>query len=370
MLETYLKNLIRSVGPISVARFMQEALSHPDYGYYHHTNPFGATGDFITAPEISQVFGELIGIGLALSWQQMGSPASVTLVELGPGKGTLMKDLLRGTTHIPGFHNALSIVMVETSPLLQHIQKETLAHITLPLQWQNDIQHLPGIPLLCVANEFFDALPVYQYQYYQGKWHEVTIGLDATGAFMFVLSPIAPSALAFCQYHTATIPEQGILECCPVGYSIAHQIASHIAQFKGAGIFIDYGYTKYPYHSTLQAVKSHRYHSIFQDIGKTDITAHVDFNMLKKAASDAGCHSTGPLSQNTFLNQLGLDFRLKTLLNKASDAAQAHHILTGIQRLVLPEAMGELFKALWVTHMQPSTGPSYETFIPLPHRNT
>jgi NADH dehydrogenase [ubiquinone] 1 alpha subcomplex assembly factor 7 len=334
-LKTYIKNLIKQNGPISIAQFMNEALAHPEHGYYQKQDPFGASGDFITAPEISQVFGELIGIWCADTWVAMGG-GKIAIAELGPGRGTLMQDLLRGTKHIPNFHTNISIHMVETSPALTVIQQQKLSAYK-NISWHQTIDSLPDEPLLIIANEFFDALPIIQYQKAHDGWHERLVGLDNTGELAIVLSSSMGDIFG-------DAADGAVLEICPQGIAIVQSLATRIAKHGCGALIIDYGYATTDYRSTLQALKAHKYHNIFDNIGDADITAHVDFAAIAAAAKNI-VNVSDVVTQGSLLLALGIKIREKQLLEKATAAQQAD-IISSTDRLINPEQMGSLFKAI------------------------
>jgi NADH dehydrogenase [ubiquinone] 1 alpha subcomplex assembly factor 7 len=341
-LTTHLKTLISQTGPLTIAQFMHEALAHPQFGYYQKQDPFGRGGDFITAPEISQMFGELIGIWCAYAWESIGG-TNCALVELGPGRGTLMKDLLRGTKHIQNFHNSIEIHMVETSPTLQQIQKDNLSGSHANISWHNDIHSLPEKPLIIIANEFFDALPIHQYEKTDAGWRERMVGLK-DGELVFTYSnPLPDSVTQHLQGHTAT-KKGSIIETCPQAISITRSLSERIAKQDGVALIIDYGYT-HGSGDTLQAVKNHHYHPILKDIGDADITAHVDFSAIAEAAQSSGLNASDTITQRNLLISLGIELREQALLKNASPAQQSD-IRTATDRLINPEEMGTLFKTI------------------------
>lgn len=313
---------------------------HPEYGYYQKQNPFGAQGDFITAPEISQVFGELLGIFCADQWLRAGSPSPAIVVEMGPGRGTLMQDFLRGTRHVPGFHQAISVHLIEASAALTAAQKKKLQDSHPSLSWHKDIFDLPKQPMFFVANELCDALPIHQFEKTQQGWGERMVALDAEEALCFTLVPSALSERLNAQYPEAQTGE--IIETSPASIQLIHHIADHLNHHGGAAALIDYGYDVPSFRSSLQAVKSHQYHSVLEDIGEADITAHVDFAALAEEAKR--CRRAPQLiTQAAFLKGLGVDMRLQQLLQKAENP---EIVTSAVQRLIDPEQMGELFKVL------------------------
>lgn len=332
---------ISSHGNLSISAFMEYALFDPVYGYYTTAHPFGKQGDFITAPEISQIFGELIGIWCVLTWEQMGKPSPCALVEIGPGQGTLLADLLRGTTHVEGFHEAISLHLIERSPALADQQRTRLTALHPRLTWHTNCTTLPALPTLLIANELFDALAIDQWITHHHYWYERQIGLNPTGQLIFTHSsdPIAVS-------HR---PENTILETSPFIASLMWKITSHLRRYSGAALIIDYGYEGPAYGDTLQAVKAHCPTPILQDIGQQDITAHVNFSSLSSIAQDAGLHCSSIIPQGTFLEYLGIDTRLQQLLAHATPD-QKSLLKSSTHRLIDPAQMGTLFKVLAVSY--------------------
>ncbi len=337
--------LIQQEGPISVERYMGMALGDPRYGYYMTRDPFGTKGDFTTAPEISQMFGEILGLWCADLWIRMGCPTELSLVELGPGRGTLMQDALRAMKRIKGLYETMSITLVEISPVLRQAQSLALAPFGLPVAWQSEITALPQKPTLVIANEFFDALPVRQFQRASGKWHERLIGLDHHNALSFGLAGEAESSAL------PDAPEGTILERCPIGEHLMAELSRHIARFGGAGVAIDYGHTQSGFGETLQALKSHTFVDPLKDPGKADLTIHVDFERLAASAHAQGTLISGPMAQADFLEALGIKERA-LLLKKSATPDQAASIEAGLTRLTdrSPKGMGSLFKVLSFRH--------------------
>lgn len=345
-LSSHIKNIISHTGPISISEFMQLALSHPLYGYYQAKEPFGTKGDFTTSPEISQMFGEMIGAWSAHIWQQMGCLQDVVIVEMGPGRGTLMADFLRSTAKIPGFHNSISIAMVETSKRLQELQRNNIGNMHPRISWYEDVKSLPQKPIIVIANELFDALPIRQYIKQNGKWHEKMLGVDKNGELAFTLSPEIKMEGKLIE----NAPENGVVEICPQGGAIIKELVERVKMHNGAVLIIDYGYIETQYKDTLDAIGGHQHRNILEDIGALDISAHVDFQALKKAADTAGVRVFGPTTQGSFLQKLGIGMRAEMLCKNASDE-QKHEIKTALARLVgnSPEEMGELFKVISFT---------------------
>jgi SAM-dependent MidA family methyltransferase len=336
-----LANRIREHGPLTVAEFMAEALGHPEHGYYMGRDPFGMAGDFTTSPEISQMFGELIGLWCALVWQSMGAPERVVLAEIGPGRGTLMADLLRAARTLPAFAAAIDAYLIETSPALRNRQAQTLAQEKIT--WLERFKDLPEGPLLLVANELFDALPIRQYEKRPTGWVERKVGLDAAGAFVFVtgaetVSPdLAPDVQA--------APPGAIAETCEPGRALAAAIGRRLAASPGAALIIDYGSPASGAGDTLQAVRTHRYHPALADPGTVDLTAHVDFQALAEAGAKGGAAVHGPVSQGRWLLRLGIEERAVMLMRNASPD-QAADIAGRARRLIDPGEMGTLFQVM------------------------
>ncbi len=326
---------IRAHGPMSLADYMAECLLHPQHGYYTTQNPFGSGGDFITAPDISQMFGELLGLSLAQAWLDQGAPNPFTLAELGPGRGTLMADVLRATKAVPGFHAAMRVVLVEASPRLRATQAQAL-HGYRPL-WADSVQDLPRHPLFLVANEFFDALPIRQFQREGLGWRERLVGLSGA-ALAFGLGPLVP--IAALTERLADTGDGDVVELCPQAPAIMAEIAARMAD-QGAALIIDYG----GWHSlgdTFQALQAHQPVDPFAAPGQADLTAHVDFAALAAAAHPAAHVYT---TQGTLLSALGLAQRSARLAQNLSGAALHSH-LDATQRLTAPTEMGSLFKVL------------------------
>lgn len=343
-LETLIKDRIRKNGPITVADYMSICLSHPELGYYMRRDPIGALGDFITAPEISQIFGELIGLWLARQWDVLGKPRCA-LVELGPGRGTLMSDALRATKKIPGFGETVSVHLVETSPVLKQKQWAALANKHTHIHWHESIAELPkDLPWLLVANEFFDALPIRQFIYQDTAWHERMVGYG-DGQLTFATASVAKQD-SLPGLIDAPPREGVIMEHCQDALDIIADISAHIATVGGAALIIDYGYTQGK-GDTLQAVRDHAHHDALQTPGEADLTAHVDFAALKEASEQAGAQVFGATAQGKFLMSIGAGQRVQKLCAQASKE-QSAQLISGLKRLASPDQMGELFKAMAV----------------------
>lgn len=339
---------IRATGPLTVAEFMAEALQHPRLGYYATRDPLGAAGDFVTAPEVSQVFGELIGLWCADVWARMGRPDPVLLVELGPGRGTLMADALRALGVAPDFRRALCLHLVETSPALRAAQAKALASAE-PV-WHASLGDVPSGPLVLIANEFLDALPIRQFERRGGAWHERRVGLARDEATLaFVLEPAASPSTALIPPRLADAPDGNVLEIRPAAAGLSTDLAKRLTVDAGAALFIDYGHGVSACGDTLQAVRGHRYHPVLEAPGSVDLTAHVDFQAFAEPALAAGARVRGPVTQRDFLRALGIEVRARQLLANASPETRTTTD-SGIRRLIEGSEMGTLFKVLALTH--------------------
>ncbi len=355
---------IEKNGPISVADYMNAALGDPDFGYYLSREPFGRGGDFITAPEISQTFGELIGLWAAQVWLDMDSPEYISLVELGPGRGTLMADIMRTLAKaVPALHDAADIHLVEMSPRLRKEQAKALERKTAnPPIWHDSIDTLPDTPMIIIANEFFDALPVHQYVKSGSGWHErlVGLGIGDGAAFGFCLAETSitdPDVLP--QDINSRIEVETIAEARPEADALMQALGDKLGAHKGAALIIDYGHAKSGFGDTFQAVKNHLPQHVLFNTGEADLTAHVDFAALKKAASSAGLETSKVVTQGDFLKALGIEVRAEKLMENAS-TAQSSDIKSALARLTGPQHMGSLFKALSVYTPRLPAPPGFE----------
>ena len=353
-LESEIRRRIATAGPMPVADYMRLCLTDPEHGYYINRDPLGSGGDFITAPEISQMFGELIGIWLAAVWRQMGAPENIRLVELGPGRGTLLLDALRAARVVQGFREAIVLHLVEISPALQKLQQQRLEALDVPALWHAALDDVPGGPSLIIANEFIDALPVHQAVKQADGWHERVVDVAADGNLCFGL---ARETL----FHFETSlprglrqsPEGSIFEWRPD--RIALELGRRVRD-EGAALILDYGHVKYGLGDTLQAVAGHAYTDPLRAPGEADLTAHVDFEALAQSAESIGGRIHGPIPQRDLLLRLGIDKRAAALKANAS-RDKALEIELAMSRLTETGAqgMGELFKALAIA--DPKLGP-------------
>ncbi|MEC9431305.1 MAG: SAM-dependent methyltransferase [Pseudomonadota bacterium] len=339
-------------GPMPLAEYMGLCLGHPRHGYYITRDPLGAAGDFTTAPEISQMFGELLGLWLAQAWIDLGRPVRVVLAEPGPGRGTLMADALRAAGRVPGFAEAARPHLVETSPALRARQAEKLAGRD-PL-WFDRLEDLPDdVPLLLVANEFVDALPIRQFVRAGGAWRERVVGMDGAGRLTLGLGAVAP--------WEGEGPEGAVVETCPAGEAAAAWIGARLARAGGAAVVIDYGYGRRPPQGgdTFQALRAHEYVDPLAEPGLADLTAHVDFGALARTAEAQGARAWPLATQGAFLERLGITARAQALARAAARTATAkgvaapedpvEAIVSAHRRLTHPAEMGELFKVLVLT---------------------
>lgn len=336
-----IRALIAVEGPIPVSRYMALCLGHPRYGYYITRDPLGARGDFTTAPEISQMFGELVGLWAVAAWQQMGAPSPFLLVELGPGRGTLMADALRAAALVPAFGAAARVHLVETSPVLRAAQRRALAD--REVSWHDRIEALPDGPAFVIANEFFDALPVDQYVRTAQGWHERRVGLDDQGRLAFGLDP-RPALVAAAFAPPGPAPEGAVLERMDAGPALA--LSRRLAAQGGAALAIDYGHAG-GFGDTLQALARHAYADPLEAPGEADLTTHVDFGALARIAISQGVAAYGPIGQGDFLLRLGLQARAERLMAEAGPAGE-DAIANAALRLAgtAPGQMGTLFQVL------------------------
>ena len=349
--ETLVAHLLRRIGaegPLTVAEYMEDALAHPSLGYYTTRDPLGLRGDFVTAPEVSQMFGEMLGLWSAMVWQAMGSPDPFRLVELGPGRGTMMADALAAARVVPGFSAAARVDFVEISPALRERQRETMAARapSVAVEWRERFGQVPAGPLIVLANEFFDAMPIRQYRRGPDGWRERLIEATADGRLAFVYSePRPPLAPPSWDDVLGEVPEDGVIEVSPAACAMAGLIAERIAREGGAALIVDYGHDASAAGETLQAVRGHDYADPLDAPGSSDITAHVDFAALAQVGVRAGVRALGPVLQGVFLKRLGVDTRAEILMSRAQPDV-ARDIKLALHRLCAPDAMGTLFKVL------------------------
>jgi NADH dehydrogenase [ubiquinone] 1 alpha subcomplex assembly factor 7 len=343
----HLRRRIRNEGPLTISQYMEECLGNPRFGYYMGRDPFGRGGDFITAPEISQMFGELVGLWCGIEWLALEKPKHIKLVELGPGRGTLMADILRVAKGVPGFSEAISLHLVETSPALREHQTEALKDYN-PV-WHSHIGTVPDGPILIVANEFFDALPIRQFQKVPDGWSERLVGLNKSDKSVLGIGLASPKLVhPFVPRNLANAETDSIVEVSPVSLNYMRTIAERLSADQGAALIIDYGYAKSSAGDTFQAVKNHAYVDVLTDPGNADLTAHVDFESLLNVATESGAQAFGVMEQGKFLKNLGIEERSERLIEGATPE-QAAMITSALKRLIGSDAMGELFKVIAVT---------------------
>jgi SAM-dependent MidA family methyltransferase len=322
---------------------MMLALHDPEHGVYASRNAIGRTGDFITAPEISQMFGELLGLWILEVWRQQDRPKKIKLVELGPGRGTLMRDVLKAARLDAGFLAALDVVLIEASPTLKTVQAQTLKDSPTPVRWSSRAgDSFEGTPLFLIANEFFDALPIRQYVKTEQGWHERMV-IASEDELDFALAPMAVPGLAMPESR-GPADAGAVYEISPASTALAEEIAGHIAQQGGAALIVDYGHAGTGFGETLQAIAQHKTAQVLAAPGTADISAHVDFTELTQAALRGGAKAFGPVAQGAFLESLGIAHRAEQLTKK--NPAQAGTIESALQRLTASDQMGNLFKAL------------------------
>ncbi|RZC79916.1 hypothetical protein C5167_042493 [Papaver somniferum] len=352
-LVKHLKGIIKfRGGPISVAEYMEEVLTNPKAGFYINRDVFGSGGDFITSPEVSQMFGEMVGVWAMCLWEQMGQPEKVNLIELGPGRGTLMADLLRGTSKVEKFMKALNIHMVECSPTLKKLQYSALKCTEevdktvvsmfggAPVSWHATLEQVPsGLPTIIIGHEFYDALPVHQFQRASRGWCEKMVDVADDASFRFVLSQQPTPATIYLMKRCTWATKEDIakldqIEICPKGMDLTQTIAKRIGSDGGGALIIDYG-SDGIVSDSLQAIRKHKFVDILDDPGSADLSAYVDFasirNSAKEASEDVSVH--GPISQSQFLGSLGINFRVEALLQNCTDE-QAESLRNGYWQLV------------------------------------
>lgn len=343
-----IKKLIKSSGPVPVWRYMELCLTHPQHGYYVSRDPLGREGDFITAPEVSQMFGELLGLWAASVWKAIDAPPLLRLIEIGPGRGTMMADALRALRVLPPLYQALSIHLVEINPVLREKQKSALSS-SRNITWHDSIDDVPDGPSVIFANEYFDVLPIHQAVKGENGWHERTVELDDSGKLVFGSA-------------AATIPRFEVLlppwvRAAPVGAVFEWRpdaeimkIATRVRDQEGAALIIDYGHLRSDAGDTFQAIARHNFADPLKDPGQADVTAHVDFQALVRACEDIGARVHGPVPQGDFLKRLGIENRAVGLMAKATPEV-SQDIAGALKRLVGggSSGMGQMFKVLGVS---------------------
>ncbi len=352
-----LRRRIELGGPIPLAEYMALALTHPEHGYYQQAEPFGTAGDFITAPEISQIFGELLGGWCGAVWEALGSPNPVLLVELGPGRGTLMKDALRAACKKDGFQEAARLHLIETSRRLKAQQAENLREF-----WPLFHEHpgeLPDGPILLLANEFFDALPIRQFERTQSGWRERLVTFEpGASAFRFTLADaVTPEVQIPARLRIA--PLGSIAEISLPALGLAADIGERVCNFGGAALILDYGAPETQVVATFQSVHAHGFHDPLAHPGEADLTAHVDFESLAEAARAGGAYATDSIPQGLWLTRLGIRERAERLL-EGVDLTDRSAIRSACHRLIDPQEMGTLFRAMAIAQPDPIALPGFD----------
>ncbi|WP_319796825.1 class I SAM-dependent methyltransferase [Nitrobacter sp.] len=343
-----IKKLIKTSGPLPVWRYMQICLTHPEHGYYISRDPLGREGDFITSPEVSQMFGELIGLWAASVWRMMGSPATLRLIELGPGRGTMMADALRALRVLPPMYDALSVHLVEINPVLREKQEAALSGAR-NVEWHAGLDEVPRGPAIILANEYFDVLPVRQMVRHGDGWHERVVDVDGSGQLVFgAAAEPMPRFDALLPPLVRAAPVGAIFEWRPDAEIMS--LATRVRDQGGAALIIDYGHVRSDAGDTFQAIAGHSFADPLKDPGQADITAHVDFQALARAAEDVGARVHGPVTQGTFLQRLGIEARAVNLMAKASPEV-SESIATALKRLAGSGrgGMGSMFKVIGVS---------------------
>jgi NADH dehydrogenase [ubiquinone] 1 alpha subcomplex assembly factor 7 len=366
-LETRLKTLIKEAGPISVAEYMAFCLLDPIDGYYPTRDPLGIEGDFITAPEISQMFGEVLGLFVLQTWIDMGKPEQFYLIELGPGRGVMMSDMLRAASLDKEFQKAVTVILVEASAALEAVQGQSLANTGVSVQWAKTLETVPPGPSIVIGNEFLDCLPIRQFiqrDPFAGLngWHERYVGLDEDNRLRFEtgVEPASETARSFIPSGQKDAKLDDLIEACPSVHQIIDTLKVRFDKHKGRALFIDYGPEMTEFGDTLQALQKHKKIGVFDAPGESDLTARVDFQTVADIAQNNGLKTNGPVPQREFLSKLGLEMRAVTLARAKPDAKAV--IARQLHRLTDKTEMGELFKAICLQ--------SYNLPTPLGFRET
>src|SRR5216683_4365903 len=331
-----------------VWRYMELCLMHPEHGYYVSRDPLGREGDFTTAPEVSQMFGELLGLWAASVWKAIGSPPMLRLVELGPGRGTMMADALRALRVLPPLYQSLSIHLVEVNPVLREKQRVTLSGVR-NIAWHDSIDEVPEGPAIILANEYFDVLPIHQVVKRETGWHERTVEIDGNGTLVFgaAAEPI-PRFEVLLPPLVRAAPVGAVFEWRPDAEIM--KITTRVRDQDGAALIVDYGHLRSDAGDTFQAIAGHSFTDPLQAPGQADVTAHVDFQALAQAAEDMGARVHGPVTQGDFLQRLGIETRAVTLMAKASHEV-SEDISSALKRLIGGGrgGMGVMFKVLGIS---------------------
>jgi SAM-dependent MidA family methyltransferase len=347
-LQSEIKRLIKLSGPMPVWRYMELCLTHPQHGYYISRDPLGREGDFTTSPEVSQMFGELLGLWAASIWKAIGSPTTLRLIELGPGRGTLMADALRALRVLPPLYQALSVHLVEINPVLRERQKAALAGVRV-IAWHDSIEEVPKGPSVIFANEYFDCLPIHQAVKRETGWHERTVEIDGNGKLAFGVSDeVIPRFEVLLPPLVRAAPVGAIFEWRPDTEIM--KIATRMRDQRGAALIIDYGHIRSDAGDTFQAIARHSFADPLKNPGQADVTAHVDFQALLRAGEDLGARVHGPVPQGDFLKRLGIETRALALMAKTTHEV-SEDISTALKRLTGGgrSGMGSMFKVLAIS---------------------
>ncbi len=343
-----IKKLIKSSGPMPVWRYMELCLMHPEHGYYVSRDPLGREGDFVTAPEVSQMFGELLGLWAASVWRAIGQPPLLRLIELGPGRGTMMADALRALRVLPPLYQSLTIHMVEVNPVLREKQRATLSGVR-NITWHDTIDDVVEGPAVIFANEYFDVLPIHQMVKRETGWHERTVQLDQNDRLVFAhASEPTPRFEVLLPPLVRAAPVGAVFEWRPDKEIM--KIARRVREQDGAALIIDYGHMRSDAGDTLQAIARHSFTDPLRNPGQADVTAHVDFQALARAAEDIGARAHGPVTQGDFLKRLGIETRAASLMAKAAPEVSAD-IDGALKRLTESGrgGMGSMFKVIGIS---------------------
>jgi SAM-dependent MidA family methyltransferase len=347
-LQAEFRKLIKSSGPMPVWRYMELCLTHPQHGYYVARDPLGREGDFTTSPEVSQMFGELLGLWTASVWKAIDSPSVLRLIELGPGRGTMMADALRALRVLPPLYQSLSVHLVEINPVLRDKQKSTLAGVR-NIAWHERLDDVPDGPSVILANEYFDVLPIHQVVKRETGWHERVVEIDGNGQLVFgTAAEPTPRFEALLPPLVRAAPVGAVFEWRPDAEIM--RIATRVRDQGGAALIIDYGHLRSDVGDTFQAIARHSFTDPLKNPGQADITAHVDFQALARAAEDLGAEVHGPVPQGDFLKRLGIETRAVTLMAKTTPEI-SEDISGALKRLIGGGrgGMGSMFKVLAVS---------------------
>ena len=353
MANSLLKLLIRQIdrtGPITVAEYMAKALHHPEFGYYSKGNPLGKGGDFITAPEISQIFGELIGVWIITMLENLSHlQQNFCLVELGPGRGTLMSDILRTIKILSDYSGKLEVHLIESNSDLRSIQAKAFSGYN-PV-WHDDLSSLPEKPWMLIANEFLDALPIHQFIFNNNAWHKRLVGINTSGTGLVWGLDRLPSNLGkiLPQDPYEKVKNESVAEICPSAHTIVSHIANNVLNHGGAALLIDYGDERHAMGNSLQSISSQKPVDPLLAPGLCDLSSHVDFSSIRGAAVSSGADFHGPVSQSAFLHALGISQRV-SMLKAVASQKQQQSIDSSLHRLTASEHMGSLFKVAAITH--------------------